>query len=121
MVKISVNASHPMFTGLDMKHVRIIVGTLDEPSLFYNFKPYGQINNTVSDAATNHRILELSPSRPLIFESNYDFYLLGNVVEDPFQCSRALAPLVNYIRNGILTFEKDGAAQTADQVMQFTP
>jgi hypothetical protein len=121
MVKISVNTSHPMFAGLDLKKVRVVVGTLDEPSLFFGFVPYAQINNNVADCGTNYRILEVSPSRPLVWESNYEFALLGNVVNDAFQTSRALSPLVNLIRSGVLLFEKDGAAQTADQVLQFTP
>lgn len=121
MVEISVNTAHPIFTGVDLKKVRVVVGTLDEPSLFYNFSLYGQTNSNVGDCGTSHRILEASPTRPMIFESNYDFALLGNVTLDPFQASRALAILVNYVRKGVLTVKKDGAILTADQVIQFTP
>lgn len=119
MVKISVNTSHPMFSGLDLKKTRIVVGTLDDPSLFFNFATYPQTNMTNADTATCNRILECSPSRPIYFE-NYDYALLGNI-NDVYQMSRAASVLVNYIRKGILIFEKDGVAQTADEVIQFTP
>ena len=137
MVRIEVNLAHPMFAEFlpttevladgvtvgvkdNTKHVKICVGTLDDPSLFYNFNTYNQTNSNVGDCGTNYRILEVSPSRPMVFESNYDFALLGNI-NDTYQAGRALASLTNLVRDGVLLFYKDGALQTADQVIQFTP
>ena len=120
MVKISINEAHPAFAGLDMRHVRVVLGSLDDPSIFWGFTRAAYDNNHTGDVGGSHSIFEVSVMRPIIFQSNYDFALLGNV-NDPFQFGRGGALLVDYIRKGVLILEKDGVSQTADQVIQFTP
>lgn len=120
-VTIAVNASHSRFVGVNPKNIRVTLGTLDDPSLFFNFKLPPQTIDTVGDAGTNPRLFEISGRRPMYFESDYDFALLGSVASDPFQASRALSLVVDFVRKGILIVTQGSTVLTADEVANFTP
>jgi hypothetical protein len=114
-VVISVNETSPTFAGLDMKHVSIMIGAVSQPPMFYN---YARSTGSVGDAGTNNKILNVSARFPLVFE-NHDFTLLGS--EDPYHASRTLSLLIDFMRKNLLVVTKDGAPQTPEQILTFTP
>ena len=36
-VVIAINDANPLFAGLDMKHVQVVIGAVSQPPMFYNF------------------------------------------------------------------------------------
>jgi len=115
-VVIAINDANPLFAGLDMKHVQVVIGAVSQPPMFYNF-----LRNSaapVGDSGTNNKILNVSDTFPIVFE-NHDFTLLGS--EDPYHAARTLSLLVDLMRKNLLTVTKDGALQTPEQILTFTP
>jgi len=115
-VVIRIDETSPQFAGVDMKHVSLVVGAVSQPPMFYNFKRH--VNGGIGDVGTNNKILAVSKAFPLVFD-NDDFTLLGS--QDPYHASRTLSLLVDFMRKGLVIVEKDGAAQTPEQVLAFTP
>lgn len=115
-VVIRINETSPTFTGVDMKHVSLVVGAVSQPPMFYNYKRHSF--GGVGDVGTNNKILAVSKTYPLVFD-NDDFTLLGS--QDPYHASRTLSLLVDFMRKGLIIVEKDGVAQTPEQVLTFTP
>jgi len=116
-VVIALKETNPLFTGLDMKHVALVIGAVTQAPMFYNF--YRHLHGSVGDAGTNNKILSVSKQYPLIFE-NEDFALLGTS-KDPYSASRTLSLLIDYMRKDLITVTKDGAPQTPTDVLNFTP
>jgi hypothetical protein len=112
---IAINPANPMFAGLNMKKVSIVIGAVSQPPMFYNFKR----NNVgiVGDAGTNNKLLSVSVGWPLVFE-DADFTLLGS--QDPYHASRTLSLLIDFMRKSILTVTIDGVVQTPEQVLAYT-
>jgi len=115
-VVITINDTSPVFAGLDMKHVAIVIGAVSMPPMYYNYKR--NTAGAVGDVGTNNKILAVSQAFPLTFE-NRDFTLLGS--EDPYHASRTLSLLIDFMRKGLVNVTKDGVAQTPEQVLTFTP
>jgi len=115
-VVISVNDTNPVFAGLDMKHVAIMIGAVSQPPMFYNY--VRNASGAVGSVGTNNKILAASKNFPLVFE-NHDFTLLGS--EDPYHASRTLSLLIDFMRKNILIVTKDGVPQTPEQILAFMP
>jgi len=115
-VVIKINEASPLFSGMDMKHVNIVIGAVSQPPMFYNFKRH--VYAGVGDAGTNNKLLTVSKSFPLVFD-NDDFTLLGS--QDPYHASRTLSLLIDFMRKGLLVVTKDDVVQTPEQVLGFTP
>jgi len=112
-VVITVNTAATEFSGLDPKHMRVVVGAVANPPMFYNFKKY----DGVGDSGTNNKIFEVSPAHPLVFEDS-DFELLGS--QDPYHASRTLSLLIDLMRKNLLLASKDGVPLTPDDMLTFT-
>ena len=115
-VIIKIDDTSPVFAGVDMKHVSLVVGAVSQPPMFYNFSrhTYG----AVGDVGTNNKILSVSKAFPLVFD-NDDFTLLGS--QDPYHACRTLSLLVDFMRKGLIIVSKDGVPQTPEQILAFTP
>jgi hypothetical protein len=103
-VVIKLNESSPFFSGMDMKHVSLVVGAVSQPPMFYNFKRHTFGN--VGDVGTNNKILSVSKAFPLVFD-NDDFTLLGS--QDPYHANRTLSLLIDFMRKGLVLVTKDDA------------
>lgn len=115
-VEILINEAHPRFTGLDMRHVSLVIGAVGQPPMFYNFK---RVEGHAGSAGTNNKMLVVSKSSPLVFE-NPDFALMATS-DDTFYASRTLSPLVDYMRKNLVIVKKDGVAQTPVEIQNFVP
>jgi hypothetical protein len=115
-VEISINESSPKFTGLDMKHVSLVIGSVSQSPMFYNFK---RAKGAVGNAGTNNKMVTVSKAHPLVFE-DHDFALIATT-KDPFYASRTLSPLIDYMRKDLIIVKKDGVALTPEEVHTFTP
>jgi len=115
-VVIRIDETSPTFAGVNMKHVSLVVGAVSQPPMFYNFKRH--VAGGVGDVGTNNKILAVSKAFPLVFD-NDDFTLLGS--QDPYHACRTLSLLVDFMRKGLVLVEKDGVAQTPEQILAFTP
>ena len=115
-VVIKIDDTSPVFAGIDMKHVSLVVGAVSQPPMFYNYVRHNYGN--VGDVGTNNKILSVSKAFPLVFD-NDDFTLLGS--QDPYHATRTLSLLVDFMRKGLVIVTKDGAAQTPEQILAFTP
>lgn len=113
-VVIKVNTSSPSFVGLDPKHMRVVIGAVANPPLFYNYARY----EGTGDSGANNKLFEVSPSHPLIFE-DHDFTLLGS--EDPYHASRSLSLLIDLMRKGLVIVEQNGVVLTPEEILTFTP
>ena len=115
-VVITINQTSPVFAGLDLKHVSLVVGAVSQPPMFYNYvrNPFGH----VGDVGTNNKILAVSAAFPLVFD-NHDFTLMGS--QDPYHASRTLSLLIDFMRKSLVTVTKDGAIQTPEDILAFTP
>ena len=120
MVKVSVNLSHPKFAGLDPKKIRVVVGSVGIAPTFYPFITRKPDLENVGEANTNDRIFDVSTRHPVEF-TNAEFALLGKASGDTLLAGSTLAPLVDFVREGILIVEKDGVAQTYVQLLNYTP
>ena len=115
-VVIKIDETNPLFSGMDMKRVALVVGAVSQPPMFYNFKRH--VFGGIGDVGTNNKILSVSKAFPLVFD-NDDFTLLGS--QDPYHACRTLSLLVDFMRKGLVTVSKDGAVQTPEQILAFTP
>ena len=113
-VVIKVDTSSPTFAGLDPKHIRVVIGAVANPPMFYNFERY----EGVGDSGTNNKLFAVSPSRPLIFE-DHDFTLLGS--EDPYHASRSLSLLIDLMRKGLVIVTQGGVELTPEDILTFKP
>jgi len=115
-VVIKLDETSPVFAGVNMKHVSVVVGAVSQQPMFYNYVRHAFGN--VGDVGTNNKILSVSKSFPLVFD-NDDFTLLGS--QDPYHASRTLSLLIDFMRKGMIIVTKDGVPQTPEQVLAFTP
>lgn len=115
-VVITINDTNPVFAGLDMKHISLMIGAVSQPPMFYNFARH--VHGGVGEVGTNNKILAVSKAFPLVFE-NHDFTLLGS--EDPYHATRTLSLLIDFMRKNLVIVTKDGAPQTPEQILTFTP
>lgn len=115
-VVITINDTSPVFAGLDMKHVALVVGAVSQPPMFYNFARHTY--SGVGSVGSNNKILAVSKAFPLVFE-NHDFTLLGS--EDPYHATRTLSLLIDFMRKNLVIVTKDGVPQTPEQILAFTP
>ena len=115
-VVIKINEASPTFSGLNLKHVSLVVGAVSQPPMFYNFARHTYGN--IGDVGTNNKILSVSKAFPLVFE-NHDFTLLGS--EDPYHATRTLSLLIDFMRKSLVIVTKDGVPQTPEDILAFTP
>ena len=115
-VVITINDTSPVFAGLDMKHVALVVGAVSQPPMFYNFARHAY--SGVGSVGSNNKILAVSKAFPLVFE-NHDFTLLGS--EDPYHATRTLSLLIDFMRKNLVIVTKDGVPQTPEQILTFMP
>jgi len=111
MVTIRINTTHPQFSGLDMKHVRLAIGS--QPAMFYNYKK----QDGVGYSGTNNKILSVSQATPLAFE-DADFAMMVN--KDIDKVARTLGSLIDLMRKNLLTVDQDGAPLSPEDVLAFT-
>ena len=115
-VVITLNDASPTFAGLDMKHIALIIGAVGQSPMFYNFV---KSEGPVGSPGTNNKILAVSQAFPLVFE-NVDFALLATE-RDVLYTSRTLSLLLDFMRKGLVIVTKDGAPQTPEEILTFTP
>lgn len=115
-VVINIDDTNPVFSGLDMKHISLVIGAVTQAPMFYNFK---RRLGAIGETGTNNKILAVSKDFPLVFE-NEEFALLGTS-KDPYSASRTLSLLLDYMRKGLLIVTKDGAPQSPTDILNFTP
>jgi len=115
-VVIKINEASPTFSGLNLKHVSLVVGAVSQPPMFYNFarRTYGN----VGDVGTNNKIFAVSKAYPLVFE-NHDFTLLGS--QDTYHACRTISLLIDFMRKSLVIVTKDGVLQTPEDILAFTP
>jgi len=115
-VEISLNASSPAFSGMDLKHVTLVIGAVGWSPMFYNFK---RSPGPVGSAGTNNKIFAVNGAYPLMIE-NQDFALIATN-DDAFYASRTLSPLVDFMRKNLVIVKKDGTPLTADEIQKYVP
>lgn len=115
-VVIKIDETSPVFAGVNMKHVSLVVGAVSQPPMFYNYVRHTYGN--VGDVGTNNKILSVSKAFPLVFD-NDDFTLLGS--QDPYHATRTVSLLIDFMRKGLVIVTKDGVPQTPEQVLAFVP
>lgn len=119
-VRIELNDEYSGFAGYDLAHVSVVVGNTNVQSMFVNYETRNRHLKNVGRAGYNQQLMVVGGNYPIRIEDR-DFTLLGSEVPDldSFQANRIIAPLVDYMRRGLLKVFQDDTELTPEQVIDY--